>query len=172
MNKKQIEAMIYIIRDQKVMLDSDLAELYELPTKRLTEQVKRNIERFPDDFLIIPNSSYLATLRSQIATLEHSSGRNHVFNHTPFLFTENGVAMLSSVLRSKRAILVNIEIMRTFTKLRSYLAMGNSKETEVKELKAGTNRLFKIVFERLDNLEESINPKLDNKRKRIGLKKE
>lgn len=171
MNKEKIEAMIYIIRDQKVMLDSDLANLYEIETKILNQAVKRNIERFPEDFLIQPSSSELASLRSQIVTLGSSNSRNYDFKYTPLLFTENGVAMLSSVLRSKRAIQVNIEIMRTFTKLRSYLAMGNSLKDEMEELKNGTNKLFKIVFERLDSVEDTINPQLPSNRKKIGLKK-
>ena len=101
---EKIEAMIYSIRGHRVMLDSDLAKLYGVETKRLKEQVKRNISRFPKDFLIEPNLSELATLRSQIATLGKSSAEHYAFKHAPFLFTENGVAMLSSVLQSKQAI--------------------------------------------------------------------
>ncbi|MBP9681294.1 MAG: ORF6N domain-containing protein [Bacteriovorax sp.] len=167
---EKIEAMIYTIRGHRVMLDSDLAKLYGIETKRLKEQVKRNLDRFPQDFLIEPNSSELASLRSQIATLESSSSQNNTFKHAPFLFTENGVAMLSSVLQSKQAIQVNITIMRTFTKLRSFLVMGSSLKEEVGDLKTSTNQLFKIVFERLDNLEDQIAPKLPANRKKIGLK--
>ncbi|QDK41584.1 ORF6N domain-containing protein [Bacteriovorax stolpii] len=167
---EKIETMIYMIRGHRVMLDSDLAKLYGVETKRLKEQVRRNIDRFPSDFLIEPNSSELATLRSQIATLDRKSAENYVFKHTPYLFTENGVAMLSSVLQSKEAIQVNITIMRTFTKLRSFLAMESSLKEEVDHLKTSTNQLFKVVFERLDNLEEDITPKLPANRKKISLR--
>ena len=166
---EKIEAMIYTIRGQRVMLDVDLAKLYGVETKRLKEQVKRNIDRFPDDFLIEPNFSELAELRSQIATLSQLSNENYIFKHAPYLFSENGVAMLSTVLQSKEAIQVNISIMRTFTKLRSFLAMGSSFKDEVGEFKKSTNQLFKIVFERLDNLEDQITPKLPTNRKKIGL---
>jgi hypothetical protein len=169
---ERIEAMIYTIQGQRVMLDSDLAKLYGVETKRLKEQVKRNIDRFPNDFLIEPNLSDLARLRSQIATLAHPSAENYILKHVPYLFTENGVAMLSSVLQSKQAIQINISIMRTFTKLRSFLSMESSSKEEVGELKKNTNKLFKIVFERLDNLEDQITPKLPSNRKRIGLRRD
>ena len=94
---EKIEAMIYSIRGHRVMLDSDLARLYGVETKRLNEQVKRNLERFPEDFKIIPNSSELAELRSQIATLNNLTIENQNFTYSPYLFTENGVAMLSSI---------------------------------------------------------------------------
>lgn len=165
---EKIEAMIYTIRGCRVMLDSDLAKLYGVETKRLKEQVKRNIERFPNDFLIEPNSSELASLRSQIATLDHSSSENLIFKHTPYLFTENGVAMLSSVIQSNEAIQVNITIMRTFTKLRSFLSMESSMKEEIGDLKTSTNQLFKIVFERLDGLESGL-PSHSKTRKKIGL---
>lgn len=97
------------------MLDEDLADLYGVATKRLVEQVKRNIERFPDDFMFQLSSSEARTLRSQIATSNSGRGGRR---YAPYVFTEQGVAMLSSVLRSKRAIAVNIEIMRAFVELR------------------------------------------------------
>jgi len=153
-----------------VMLDSDLAKLYSVETKRLKEQVKRNIDRFPPDFLIQPNSSELAQLRSQIATLEGLNNQKYVAKFIPYLFTENGVAMLSSVLQSKQAIQVNISIMRTFTKLRSFLAMENSIEERVSHVEKGTHKLFQIVFKRLDNLEIQISPKLPRNRRKISLK--
>jgi hypothetical protein len=93
---ERIEAMIYTIRDQRVMLDRDLAKLYKVGTKVLNQAVKRNLERFPEDFMIEPNSSELASLRSQFVTLQGATNENHVFRHPPYLFTENGVAMLSS----------------------------------------------------------------------------
>jgi hypothetical protein len=105
----KIQSMIYIIRGQKVMLDSDLAQLYEVEVKRLNEQVKRNIERFPTDFMFQCDINDLNDLRSQIATANSVSAWNHMNRSSPFVFTESGVAMLSSVLNSKRAIAVNIE---------------------------------------------------------------
>jgi hypothetical protein len=177
---EKVETIIYTIRRQKVMLDRDLARLYGIETHRLNEAVKRNEERFPSDFLIIPSSSELSDLRSQIAISEGVSNRNLVFKNPPNLFTENGVAMLSSVLSSKTAIQINITIMRTFTKLRSFLAMENSIETRIGDLESGmseTHKLFKIVFERLDNTEEklysyieAVTPKLPEKRNKIGIK--
>jgi hypothetical protein len=106
-------------------------------------------------------------LKSQFATSKSGSGGKQKL---PLVFTENGVAMLSGILNSPQAIQVNIAIMRTFTKLRSFLAMDSSLKKEVGRLKDGTNQLFKIVFERLDNLEEQITPKLPANRKRIGLR--
>ena len=167
---EKIEAMIYTINGHRVMLDSDLAKLYGVETKRLKEQVKRNLDRFPKDFMIVPNSSELASLRSQFATLDNLSTENHIFKYSPYLFTENGVAMLSSILQSKQAIQVNITNMRTFTKLRSFTAFETSLKAEIGSLKTSTNHLFKIVFERLDSFEEQMTPKLPTDRKKIGLR--
>jgi hypothetical protein len=169
-SNENIEAMIYKVRGQNVMLDSDLAKLYEVETKALNRQVRRNLSRFPDDFLIEPNLSELEDLRCQFGTANHLTVWNYKRRTPPMLFTENGVAMLSTVLNSERAIQVNIAIMRTFTKLRSFLSMGNSMEGRVGNIEKGTHKLFKIVFERLDTLEEQITPKLPANRKKIGLK--
>ena len=136
----------------------------------MKEQERRNLERFPSDFLIEPDYSELAFLRSQFATLAQGGSENYVFKYTPFLFTENGVAMLSTVLNSKEAIQVNISIMRTFTKLRSFLSMDSSLKDEVGQFKKETNQLFKIVFERLDNMEELATPRISPHRKKIGIK--
>lgn len=171
MNKK-IEAMIYVIRGQKVMLDSDLAALYGVETRALNQAVKRNIDRFPDDFVIVPDSNELAGLRSQIVILGGVTPDNHIFKFTPYLFTENGVAMLSSVLKSKQAIQVNIAIMRTFNKLRSYHALGSVDSERLDKFEKNTNQLFKIILERLDTVEDIIFPKVSPNRKKIGLKKD
>ena len=112
-----IEPLIKIIRGQRVMLDLDLATLYGVETKRLNEQVKRNIKRFPEDFMFQLTKD--ECLRSQIATL--NEGRGQHLKYMPYVFTENGVAMLSSVLRSDTAIEVNIRIMRAFTSMRHFL---------------------------------------------------
>ena len=112
-----IEPLIKIIRGQQVMLDRDLATLYGVETKRLNEQVKRNIKRFPEDFMFQLTKD--ECLRSQIATLNERRGQH--LKYMPYVFTENGVAMLSSVLRSDTAIDVNIRIMRAFTSMRHFL---------------------------------------------------
>ena len=170
-----IEKMIYVIREKKVMLDSDLAELYGVETKAFNQAVKRNLHRFPEDFMFQPNISELAELRSQIVTLAKITNRNY-FRFSPRLFTESGVAMLSSVLNSETAIAVNITIMRTFIKVRTASHDTVFRE-ELEKLDKGTNRFFKIVFERLDQVDDEISqlkreiPALHPKRKKIGLRK-
>lgn len=166
---EKIEAMIYNIRGMRVMLDSDLAKLYGVETKVLNQAVRRNLNRFPEDFMFVCNFGDLDCLRSQFVTANQIHKWNMKRRSSPMLFTENGVAMLSTVLNSDKAIQVNISIMRTFTKLRSFLAMESSLEKRMSKLEKGTNQLFKIVFEKLDNLEEQITPKLPKNRKKIGL---
>ena len=168
----KIEKIIYNIRGSNVMIDSDLAELYGVKNKDLTRQVKRNITRFPEDFLIVPDSDELEDLRRQFGAANPLSTWNFMRRSSPMLFTESGIAMLSTVLNSEQAIQVNISIIRTFVKLRSFLAMENSLENRVSDLEAGTNKLFRIVFERMDKCEEILLPKLPKDRKKIGLKKE
>lgn len=162
----KIETMIYTIRGQRVMVDSDLAQLYGVETKALNRQVQRNSLRFPEDFMFRLTAKEHESLRCQIGTSNEGRGGRR---YPPLVFTEAGVAMLSSVLTSDRAALVNVSIMRTFIKLRSFLAIENSLPEKVSKLEQGTNRLFKVVFERLDNLEDLVNPKLDPLRKKIGL---
>jgi hypothetical protein len=163
----QVEQKIYVIRGHKVMLDNDLAELYGVDVKRLNEQVKRNIERFPEDFAFQLTADEWESLRSQIATSNEGRGGRRYF---PYVFTENGVAMLSSVLKSAQAVQVNIAIMRIFTKLRSYLLLEQELRREMTDLKNGQNQLFRVVFERLDGIEETLEPRLPKNRKRIGIK--
>lgn len=161
----QIQNIIYFIRGQKVMLDSDLAKLYGVETKRLNEQVRRNQKRFLDDFMFKLTSDEFDSLRSQIATSKDGKGGRR---YQPLVFTENGVAMLSTVLNSEVAIEVNIAIMRIFTKLRSFYALEERIDRKVDQLEQNVTQVFKVVFERLDNLEEvTINQK---KRKKIGFK--
>lgn len=166
MNLVKIENMIYVIRGQKVMLDSDLADLYKIATKRMNEQVKRNTERFPSDFMFQLTEEEFEQLRKAIDPLGERWGGRRYF---PFVFSECGVAMLSSVLSSPRAISVNISIMRTFVRLRSFLAMESGLTEKMDKLERNTNHLFKIVFERLDSLEDTL-PEHPKDRKRIGLK--
>ena len=116
------------------MLDSDLAELYEVPTKRLNEQVRRNAARFPPDFMFQLTPEETDSLRSQIATLE--SGRGQHRKYLPYAFTEQGVAMLSSVLNSEKAVQVNIAIMRAFVRLREMLATHRELAQKLKELES------------------------------------
>jgi ORF6N domain len=115
-----IERKIYLIRGHKVMLDADLAELYQVPTRTLNQAVRRNRDRFPDDFMFQLSREEAAALRSQVVTLE--KGRGRYSKYAPYAFTEHGVVMLSSVLRSKRAVQMNTLIVRAFVKLREILA--------------------------------------------------
>jgi len=162
-----IEKMIYIIRDQKVMLDSDLAELYQVDTKVLNQAVKRNLTRFPQDFMFQLTSEECDFLRSQFVTSKIGRGGRR---YMPYVFTENGVAMLSSVLSSEKAIQINVSIMRIFTRLRSFLMLEKDLSDRVTKLEQGTNQMFKVVFERLDNYEEMVTPGLPGNRKKVGLK--
>ena len=131
----EVKNLIYTIRGQKVMLDSDLATLYGVETKRLNEAVKRNIERFPSDFMFQLSEDEFKVLRSQFATskeeLEKRGGRQYL----PYVFTEQGVAMLSSVLRSKKAIEVNVQIMRTFVRMRQWAIENKDLSKQVSELR-------------------------------------
>lgn len=122
---------IYLIRGQKVMLDKDLAELYGIETKRLKEQVRRNISRFPEDFMFELTQAENESLRSQFATLKR--GQHSKF--LPYCFTEHGVLMLSSVLNSEQAINVNIRIMRLFTKMREILMTHKDLLLELEEIR-------------------------------------
>lgn len=164
----KIENMIYMIRDQKVMLDSDLAELYGVETRQLNRQVKRNILRFPEDFM------FQLTV-DEFREIQKFKNRNEQYGglrKNSYVFTENGVAMLSSVLNSNQAILVNIAIIRIFTKLRSFLFLEKGLGERMSKLESGTNKMFKVVFERLDNIEHVIDAKLPSIKKKIGLGKE
>lgn len=162
----QIERMIYVIRGLKVMLDSDLAELYGVETKVLNQAVRRNIHRFPQDFMFQLTPEEYLVLKSQFVTSKKGSGGKQKL---PLVFTENGLAMLSGVLNSERAVAVNIAIMRIFTRLRSFLLLEQELRNEISNLKKGTSGIFKVIFERLDSLEEAT-PTLKPNRKKIGLR--
>ena len=137
-----IENKIYEIRGQKVMLDFDLAEMYGVETKRLKEQVRRNIERFPAEFMFDKKKQQDQFSRPKIATLK--TGQGHNIKYLPFAFTEYGIVMLSSVLKSKTAVEVNINIIRAFVRMRQYL-LSNVPQKELEELK-----------QRIEYLEEDI----------------
>ena len=126
-----IQSRIYLIRGFKVMFDKDLAELYGVSTKRFNEQVKRNIKRFPQGFMFQLNQKEYGSLRSQIATSKRGRGGRR---YLPYVFTDYGVAMLSSVLNSDRAIEVNIQIMKVFTRLREIMSSHRNFERRIEEL--------------------------------------
>ena len=138
-SSEQITEKIYIIRGVKVMLDWDLAALYRVEPKYLKQSVRRNINRFPDDFMFELSKEEFENLRSQIETSESDK---RTLRYAPMAFTEQGVAMLSSVLRSDRAIQVNIKIMRTFTKMRNMIAENEQLRKALEELKQQTNERF------------------------------
>ncbi len=144
---EQIASRIHFIRGVKVMLDRDLAELYEVETKVLKRNVRRHIDRFPDDFMFELTYQELINLRRQIGTSSWGGSR-----YKPMAFTEQGVAMLSGILNSKRAVQVNIQIMRTFTKIRHMISASDELKREVDELRKQTDERFQIVFETLDRL--------------------
>jgi len=148
------------------MLDQDIAELYGVPTKRLNESVRRNGSRFPEDFMFQLDAEEWAVLKSQSATPNSGSwgGRRT----PPFAFTENGVAMLSSVLNSETAIQVNIAIMRAFTDLRRMLASHRDLARKLKDLESKYDSQFKIVFEAIRQL---MTPTISIKKKPIGFRK-
>ena len=161
--QERVEKKIFLIRGRKVMLDKDLALLYEVPTGRLNEQVKRNVERFPDDFMFQLNNEEFKNWKSQIAM---SNSEKMGLRRKPYAFTEQGVAMLSSVLNSKRAIQVNIQIMRTFTKIRELLATHKDLQRKIEDMESKYDEQFKIVFEAIRQLLE---PPIPEKPKgRIG----
>lgn len=146
---ERIEQSTLLIRGHKVMLDSDLAELYGVTTKRLNEQVKRNLSRFPEDFMFQLIESETGLLRSQFATSKKGWGGRR---YQPYVFTEQGVAMLSSVLNSERAFKVNIEIMRAFVRLRQILASNKELAKRLDELEKKYDVQFKVVFETIREL--------------------
>jgi ORF6N domain-containing protein len=139
---------ILFIRSQKVILDSDLATLYEVETKMLTRAVRRNIDRFPEDFMFQLNKDEYDNLRSHFGTSSQWGGRRY----PPYAFTEQGVAMLSSVLRSDRAVHENIEIMRTFVNLREILSSNKELAGKLNKLEKKYDEQFKIVFDAIRQL--------------------
>lgn len=143
---------IYFFRGQKVMLDKDLAEMYGVDTRRLNEQVKRNLERFPEDFMFQLTENEFSSLMSQIATSKNGRGGTRKL---PFVFTEHGVLMLSSVLNSAKAIQVNIQIMRIFTRIRQLLIENTELRLAIEKLEKKTDNHTKnieLVFQYLDEL--------------------
>jgi phage regulator Rha-like protein len=161
---ERVERNILLIRGHRVMLDTDLAILYGVPTKRLNEQVRRNKKRFPSDFMFQLMPEEVERLRSQIATLKPGRGQHR--KYSPYAFTEQGVAMLSSVLHSERAIQVNIAIMRAFVQLREMIGSNKTLARRLNELEKKYDSQFRVVFEAIRELMAEPEPKV----KRIGFK--
>ena len=155
-----IEKKIMLLRDQKVLLDSDLAALYGVTTSNLNKAVKRNAERFPDDFMFRLTPAEYQSLRFQIGILKRGAHAKYL----PYAFTEQGVAMLSSVLRSPRAVSVNIEIMRAFVRIRQWLASNAELARKLAKLEKKYDAQFRVVF---DAIRELMRPPAPP-RKRIG----
>jgi len=168
--EEKIINKIYVIRGKKVMIDKDLAELYNVETKVLKQQVKRNIERFPGDFMFELTQEEFNSLRSQIVTSNRGGTR-----YMPMVFTEQGVAMLSSVLNSDRAIAVNIQIIRVFTKMREMLETHKDilqKIDQLQRKEIEQDEKIMLIFEYIKQLEKSKQQELDQKnRKQIGYKR-
>ncbi|WP_319406105.1 ORF6N domain-containing protein [uncultured Desulfosarcina sp.] len=153
-----ITQRIYTVREAKVMLDRDLAELYEVETKVLKRNVRRNIDRFPQDFMFELTPDEFQNLRSKIDTSSWGGTR-----YVPMAFTEHGVAMLSGILNSKKAIRVNIQIMRAFVQLRHLVIDHAELKRELEALRSQTEERFQVVFTVLDNLvsdENGLNKKI------------
>ena len=157
LSQETIERKIYLIRGKRVMLDHDLAALYQVPTKALNQAVKRNIRRFPPDFMFQLNPSQkkeLVTNCDRLKTLKHSSV-------LPYVFTDLGVAMLSSILNSERAIQANIQIMRTFAKIKELILHHKDLHRKIEEMERKYDSQFKVVF---DAIREILNPPVKPKK--------
>lgn len=157
---ERIEKSILLIRGRKVMLDSDLADLYEVSTKNLVKAVKRNFDRFPSDFMFQLTDQEVTRLRFQFGTSSGHGGRRY----NPYVFTEQGVAMLASVLTSKRATYVNIEIMRAFVRLRELISSHTTLAKKIAELEKRYDHQFKVVFDAMRELMSPPTPRT----KKIG----
>jgi len=164
--QERITRAIYLIRNQKVMLDTELAEMYGIETKRLNEQVKRNLDRFPEDFMFQLTPDEWANLKSHFATSSWGGRRT-----PPYMFTEQGVAMLSSVLSSPIAIQVNISIMRVFVKMRQWAANYEDLLKKIDELSASQSENNEHIRNIYQIIEELVKPALTD-RKSIGFKKD
>ena len=162
---EMIEKKILLIRGEKVMLDADIAELYGVETKMLVRAVKRNIDRFPSDFMIQLNRKEFENLRFQFGASSRWGGRRYL----PYAFTEQGVAMLSSVLNSERAVKVNIEIMRAFVRLRQMLASNAELARKLNALEKKYDQQFKVVF---DAIKQLMIPPDTKKKSKIGFRRD
>ncbi|MCH7611784.1 MAG: ORF6N domain-containing protein [Candidatus Marinimicrobia bacterium] len=159
---EMIQSRIILIRDEKVLFDRDLAELYGVETRRLNEQVSRNIDRFPGDFMFLLTDDEFQNMKSHFAISSWGGTRK-----LPRVFTEQGIAMLSSVLYSSRAIQVNIAIMRAFVKMRQMLSTHKELKEKFEAMEKKYNRNFKVVF---TAIKELMNPIVPEKKTKIGFK--
>ena len=170
LSEETISNKIYFIRGQKVMLDSDLAILYGVETKVLKQAVKRNLSRFPEDFMFELSKFEYDSSRSQIVTLKNGRGSN--LKYLPFAFTEHGILMLSSVLKSDKAIQTNIQIMRIFTKVREMLLDTTEIKLDILQIQKkleNHDKNIELVFSYLDELTEE--KETESERIKIGYKK-
>ena len=170
---KVVMNKIYIVRGQKIMLDRDLAELYQIETKQLKRQIKRNTERFPEDFMFEMNKEEFENWRRQFGTSNLSDKMG--LRYAPYVFTEQGVAMLSSVLNSSKAIQVNIQIIRVFTRIRQMLIDNTEIRLAIEKLEKKTDNNTKnieVVFQYIDELSDKKQSRQGGikPRKQIGFK--
>ena len=167
--EKTIESKIYFIRGQKVMMDSDLADMYGVETKRLKEQVKRNQDRFPEDFMFELTAEEAEDFsRSQFATLK----RGYNIKYLPYAFTEHGVLMLSSVLRSEQATAVNIRIMRVYSKMKELLTLNKDILLKLEKLERSSDKHDKDIQIIFSYIKKLIEQPVKEKTTRIGFKKD
>jgi ORF6N domain len=174
---ESIQRQIYLIRGQKVMLDQDLGRLYGVPTKRLNEAVRRNASRFPPDFMLQLTEKEATCLRSQFATSNDAEdlvvSRGRGGRRTwPYAFTEHGIAMLSSVLRSERAVQMNILIIRAFIKLRDLLASHQDLANRVESLEMSREQHASAISILVDEIEQLKLPPPETPKRRIGFRTE
>jgi hypothetical protein len=170
---RTLERCIFLVRGYRVMFDSDLANLYHVPTKVFNQAVKRNLDRFPDDFMFELTSEEAGALRSQSVTLEEDGekGRGQHRKYAPYVFTEHGIAMLSSVLRSKRAVLMSIQIVRAFIRMREMLIEHKDLAGRVDKLEIAQKRHVSVINTLADEIQDIRNPPVPGKR-RIGFRTE
>jgi len=169
----EIKNLIYVVRNQKVMLDSDLAMLYEVETKNLNKAVKRNIERFPSNFMFQLTKDEWKILRFQFGTSKDDEKNRGGRQYLPYVFTEQGVAMLSSVLRSKKAIQINIQIMNTFVQMRRLAVEHKDLQEQITELRKYFIQYAQDNNAEIDRINEALNLLMDRtKPTKIGFKTE
>jgi phage regulator Rha-like protein len=159
---ERIERLIYLIRGEKVILDSDLASLYGVQTRALIQAIKRNIRRFPEDFMFRLTTNEFNSLRSQIVISKGKGGRRYL----PYAFTEHGVIMAANVLNSERAARASVQVVRTFVRLRQMLASNIELSRRLDELESKYDRQFKVVFDAIRQLMSPVVPD----RKQIGFR--
>jgi hypothetical protein len=165
--ESDIKNLIFFFRGQRVMLDSDLANIYGVETKVLNQAVSRNRDRFPSDFAFRLTTIEWQNLKSQIVTSSFAHGGRRKL---PFVFTEQGVSMLSSVLNSKQAIKANVQIMRTFVSIRNLALTYKELEIRILKLEEKSDKDYKLLVSAMLQLKEKIEPSLKKERKKIGLR--